>query len=338
VNLGLLPGDNGSMAFAVSESGSVVGVSSFESISTEPSYAPVYWYFNGQAWDIYALPKGASDGENGFAFEIAGPVSAVEYVVGAVGSKAVIWTVTGHTSFSGPELLDQDAACTWSVAYAVNVDGVAAGKCDNQAAIWSPGQAGYDTSRLTLPVNGYAEARDVNDDGVVVGHNCDSNIENCSAFVLKSGSSTVIQLHDQINGDPESYAAAVSDVVMVNGRSVVYVTGSTTSADYLETGTRWTVPVSILEGPSSDAVTQVALTKQWCSGVNNAGDAVCTSSGGGRQSTALVRDGLANSLKPPKRGTDAASFDLARADELPTYAVGVAQADGLRATVWVINK
>jgi hypothetical protein len=179
---------------------------------------------------------------------------------------------------------------------------------------------------------------DVNDDGMIVGRDCDASVQHCQAFVLKLGSSKVVQLNDQINGDPDSYAAAVSDVVEVGGKEVVYVTGSTTSTMDVETGTRWTVPVSVLNESPSGSVTQIRLTSQWCSGVNNAGDAVCTSSGGGRQTTILLRNGVLSSLKPPKGATDAAGLDLARTNGLPTYAVGVVQIGAGRAAVWVINK
>ena len=337
VNLGALPGDSWSIAFAVSESGSVIGESSLESNSTETIHSPAYWYFNGQQWVVYALPKGSNE-SNGTAFGIAGPVDAKEYVVGSVGDAAVIWTVIGNTPFSDPAPLDQDKTCTWSVANSVNVWGDAVGMCDYRAAIWNSGPNGYSMKVLDNPASGYTEAMDVNDDGVVVGRDCELlPTESCHAFVMKIGSNTAVQLNDQINGDPYSYAAAVSDVVTINDTAVVYVTGSTTSAEGVETGTRWTVTISE-QGSLLPAVAQVTLTKQWCSGVNNAGDAVCTSSGGGRQSAALVRDGAMNNLKPPKRATDAARFDLTRADRLPTYAVGVAQVDGLRATVWVIDK
>jgi uncharacterized membrane protein len=338
VNLGVLPGDNGSTALAVSESGSVVGESWYDAGAAGVTSSPAYWYFNGRQWDVYPLPTlGLSNESNGTAFGIAGPDATREYVVGYVGGAAVIWTILGNTSISNPEPLDPGETCTWSVAQGVNVSGDAVGICDDHAAIWRSGPSGYTTNVLENLAGDYSEARDVNDDGVVVGRDCGSPPFTCHAFVFRIGNEAVIWLDDQINRNPYSLAVAVSDVVTVNGKSVVYVTGSTVSADNMETGTRWTVPVALLDGSSSDIVTQVTLTKQTCAGVNNAGDAVCTSSGG-RQSTALIRDGVVSNLKPTKRATDAAAFDLARADALPTYAVGVAQVDGLRATVWVIDQ
>ena len=338
VNLSVLPGGMESMALAVSESGSVVGFSWFDSGTPDPIYSPTYWYFNGQGWDVYALPKGSAEGD-GVAFGIAGPVGAEEYAVGAVGSAAVIWTVTGNTSFSQPTRLDTAGDCAWSKANSVNDSRVAVGMCDNRAIIWTPAQQGYSANVLPDEAGRYTEAMDVNNDDVVVGRNCDlyGASDSCFAFVLKSDSSTVIPLDDQIAGNPYSYASAVSDVVTVDGEAVVYVTGATTSDGYESTGTRWTVPVAALEG-SGDEVTQVTLIKSWCSGVNNAGGAVCTSSGGGRQTTAIVRNGVMSNLKPPRKATDAASLDLARKPELPTYAVGAAQVDGHRAVVWVIDK
>lgn len=337
VNLGALPGGNSSIAFSVSETGSVVGLSSFASDGTGTIDSPVYWHFNGQSWDIYSLLPAAPNGESGVAFGIAGPVNTVEYVVGTIGSTAMIWTVTGHTSFSNPEPLAKAADCDWSTAYGVNVHQVAVGHCDYGAAIWTPDGTGYKTTKVPFLSNPYTVATDVNDDGVVVGNGCDFLENNCHAFILKIGSDAIVPLTDSINGDPYSYVTAVSDVVVIDDTAFVYVTGSTKSAAGTETGTRWTVAIPDA-GPLSDAVMQMTLTKQWCSGVNNAGDAVCTSSGGGRQSTVLIRDGAVNSLKPPRRATDAATYDLARTDTLPTYAVGNIQVNGFRAAVWVIDK
>ena len=130
----------------------------------------------------------------------------------------------------------------------------------------------------------------------------------------------------------------MSEVVVVDGKDVVFVTGSTTSAGGVERGVRWTVPLAIFDSPSSGAVIQTPLTKEWCSGVNNAGGAVCTGSSGARQTAALLRNGILSDLKPPKGASDASSCDLARTDALPTYAVGVAQVDGLRAVIWIIDK
>jgi hypothetical protein len=338
VNLGVLPGDMYSSASSVSESGSVVGYSWYDTPAWDSIYSPAYWYFNGQEWDAYALPKEPAESD-GAAFGITGPVDAVEYVVGRIDSAAVIWTVTGNTSFSQPTRLDTDNACKSSQANSVNMDLVAVGMCDDRAVIWTPAGNGYAATMLPISANRYTEARDVNDNGVVVGRNCalSGTSYSCFAFVLKSDSSTVTPLDDQIAGNPYSTATRVSDVVTVDGEAVVYVTGYTTSADDVSTGTRWTVPVAVLEG-SSGEVTQVTLTKSWCSGVNNVGDAVCTSSGSGRQTTAIVRNGVENSLKPPKKVLSAASLDLARTHELPTYAVGNAPVDGLRAVVWVIDK
>jgi hypothetical protein len=339
VNLGVLPGDIGSTAEGVSESGSVVGSSFFSDGISVTTFSPAYWHFNGQGWDAYALPKGSSnESKDGYASGISGPVGSEEYVVGSIGPAAAIWTVTGHTSFSSPVFLDQEGNCNFSNASAVSASRIAVGMCDNHAAIWAPSQSGYSSTVLSSPASGYTQAMDVNDDGVIVGRDCDESVQHCHAFVLKFGSTTVVQLDDQINGDPDSYAAAVSDVVEVGGQQVVYVTGSTTSTNGVEAGTRWTVPVSVLSASPSGSLTQTRLTGQWCSGVNNAGEAVCTKAGGGRQTTVLLRSGVVSSLKPPKGGTDAAGYDLARTSGLPTYAVGNAQIGAGRAAVWVINK
>jgi hypothetical protein len=336
INLGVLPGDSGSAASSVSESGSVVGFSWYDTDTSNPVYSPAYWHFNGQEWDIYSLPKG-SPTSDGVAFGIAGPVNAVEYVAGVVDSAAVIWTVTGNTSFSQPTQLD--TACKSSQANGVNNHRVAVGMCDNRAVIWTPAATGYSATALPVSTDRYTEARDVNDGDVVVGRDCDlyGPNESCHAFVLQSGSSTMIQLDDQIAGNPYSTATKVSDVVTIDGKAVVFVAGYTTSADLVSTGTRWTVPVAVLQG-SPGEVTQSSLAKSWCSGVNNAGDAVCTSSGSGRQTAAIVRNGVENSLNPPKKATGVAGLDLARSVGLPTYAVGQAPVDGLRAIVWVIDK
>lgn len=337
VNLGVLPGGNLSIAFSVSETGSVVGLSSFAPDGTDAIDSPAYWHFNGQSWEIYSLLPAASNGESGIAFGIAGPENEVEYVVGTVGSTAMIWTVTGHTSFSNPEPLAKAADCESSTAYGVNMHGVAVGHCNHGAAIWTPDGAGYKTTKLDFSASRHTAATDVNEDGVVVGNDCDFLENNCHAFILKIGNDEIVPLADSINGNPYSYVTAVSDVVVIDDTALVYVAGSTKDDDGTEIGTRWTVAIPNV-GSLSDAVTQVTLTKQWCSGVNNAGDAVCTSSGGGRQSTVIIRDGVVNNLKPPRRASDAATYDLSRTDGLPAYAVGAVQVNGFRAAVWVIDK
>jgi len=340
VNLGVLPGDAQSWANAVSESGSVVGESFFSDESGE-FFSAAYWHYNGQGWEVYALPKGSSQSRRSYARGIAGPVQSVEYVAGQIGSEAVIWAVTGGTPVSPPVYLDPGSSpnCSQSSdAQAVNMRRDAAGTCDNKAAIWTAGLEEHALTVLNLP-GVYAQAMDINDTGVVVGRNCSSvDADQCHAFVTKTGSSKIVELADQIAGDPWAYAAAVSEAVIVDGKNVVFVTGSTTSAGGVERGVRWTVPLAIFDSSSSDVVIQTPLTGEWCSGVNNAGGAVCTGSSGGRQTASLLRNGVRSDLKPPKGATDAASLDLARTGTLPTYAVGVAQVEGLRAVVWVINK
>lgn len=330
INLGVLPGGTWSSAAAVSESGSVVGT------SVADQYSATYWYSpNGQEWHVYALPSGLSGNSNSHAAGIAGPVEGQEYVAGSIDGAAVLWTVNGHTSFSGPVSVASEN-CGFSTANAVNQRRDLAGMCDYQAAIWIADSNGYSEVVLNTLSGAYAEVLDINDAGVVVGRHCeDIANDHCEAF-LRMVDGTLVDLIDTINDDPYSYAAAVSDVVTNGGTGpeFVYVTGATMNEQGVQRGMRWTVPLS----SSPVEIIQTPLIKQWCSGVNDAGQAICTSSGRARQSTGLWRDGAVSDLKPPKGATGAASFDLARKKDLPSYAVGVANIDGGRAVIWVINK
>jgi hypothetical protein len=326
--IGPLPGDTESNASGVNDSGSVVGR------SFGPDVGERAFYWDRPTAALYQL---TTSGATGAAYAIAGGSGGVAYAVGyessATGNRAVIWIAPPTSS---PVVLDGAA----SQAFGVNDNGVAVGIASGLPAIWSPdGNNGYVRTNISLlPGHVAGLAEDIDNDGIVVGIGFTATVQ--SGFIrLLNGS--VIELPPAA-GDIQSRAAAVSDIVTISDRHLVYVAGRTENATSLSRGVRWTVDVD-----TGAVVDQTVLSLQFAEGVNGAGDLAGASvsqqgqSFRQRQSASLWRNGVFITLEPPSGGGNTAAFGMARSATSPTYVVGttITRKSGIRAQalVWEVN-
>ena len=210
--LGALPGGTNSTATAINDAGQVVGAS-----GTMP-----FLYSNGQMTSLDLLP-GA---DHGVAFAINNGGQAVGYSRGSTGSYAMLWSNGQMTSFGMPgdltgatdindsgevvggsafrgAFLYSNGQITWLgtmialVAINNGSQAVGAGGPNNtaQAVLYSNGQM---TSLGTLPGDTTSLARNINNEGQVVGVSELLNNQNNPerAFLYSSG--TMYDLNDLI--------------------------------------------------------------------------------------------------------------------------------------------
>lgn len=327
-NLGVLPGDTYSYGSGVSAIGSVVGWSGYSTSAGDVTH-PFYW--DRSTGVMRQLPT--SEG-SGHAFAIAGKTKLSEYAVGAEDfsstvQRAVIWVAPSLQPV--PIVLDSGAEAG-SVARGVNELGTAVGMWGDMTAIWQQVGLTYTMTTIDIFPNQPEEARDINNDGIVVGFGHNSNYTQFSAF-LRVGDEVVAL--PPAGTDPDAIARAVSEVfgTLTAGR-FVYVAGSTMDANGVERAVRWTVNVDTTPLVSETKV----LAKEWSSGVNTAGDVACTNAPAGRQSASLWRNEVFIALKPPKGMTDAATQSLARTALSPTYVAGTASnSSTTRAVTWEVR-
>jgi hypothetical protein len=321
--IGPLPGDTESNAFGVSDSGSVVG----------RSFGP-----GGERAFYWDRPTGAlfqltTTGATGAAYAIAGGSVGTAYAVGyessPTGNRAVIWIAPPTSS---PIALDDDG----SRAFGVNDNGVAVGIASGLPVIWAPdGNNGYVRTNISLlPSHVQGLAEDIDNDGIVVGIGFAATTFQQRGF-LRLLNGGVIELAPAL-GDIESTAAAVSDIVTISERNVVYVAGRTNNASGVSQGVRWIVDVD-----TGAVVDRTVLNLQFAEGVNGAGDVAGASLSRRRQSATLWRNGTYITLKPPSGGRNTGAFGLARSATSPTYVVGttITNKSGIRAqaVVWEVN-
>jgi hypothetical protein len=322
--IGPLPGDNQSLGFGVNDSGSVVG-SSFA-----PDVGERAFYWDRPTGALYQL---TTSGATGAAYAIAGGSGGIAYAVGyessPTGNRAVIWIAPPTSS---PIAVDAGG----SRAFGVNDNGVAVGTASGLPVIWAPdGNNGYVRTNISLlpgHVGGVAE--DIDNDGIVVGIGSAATTFEQRGF-LRLLNGTVIELAPA-PGDIQSRAAAVSDIVTISDRDLVYVAGRTENASSVSRGVRWTVDVD-----TGAVVEQTVLSLQFAEGVNGAGDIAGASSSGRRQSATLWRNGTYITLRPPRGGRSAAGLGMARNATSPTYVVGQSATNksGLlgQAVIWEVN-
>lgn len=211
--LGALPGDTNSTANAINDAEQVVGAS-----GTMP-----FLYSNGQMTSLGLLP-GA---DYGAASAINNAGQAVGYSRDSTGSYAILWSNGQMTSFGMPGDLTEPAdindsgevvggsahrgaflyrngQITWLVTtialVAINNGGQAVGRADGpnnaaQAVLYSNGQM---TSLGALPGDTTSLARNINDEGQVVGVSELLNNQNNPerAFLYSSG--TMYDLNDLV--------------------------------------------------------------------------------------------------------------------------------------------
>jgi hypothetical protein len=321
--IGALPGDNQSIAWGVNDSGSVVGR------SFGPDVGERAFYWDRPTGTLYQL---TTSGATGAAFAIAGGSGGIAYAVGyessPTGHRAVIWIAPPT---SGPVALDGGGSEAWGV----NDNGVAVGTASGIPVIWAPdANDGYVRTNISLlPGHGGGLAEDIDNDGIVVGNGFAATTFEQRGFLrLLNGS--VIELAPA-PGDIQSRAAAVSDIVTISGRNLVYVAGRTENASSVLRGVRWTVDVD-----TGAVVEQTVLSLQFAEGVNGAGDVAGASLSGRRQSATLWRNGTYITLDPPPGGRNTASLGMVRDATSPTYVVGASATNKSRllgqAAVWEV--
>lgn len=298
-DLGLLPGDDGAIAYGVSEAGSVAGIA----FDAERQHAFFWDPASGQMYDL------TTPGSTGAAFGAS--TGAVEYVAGSEGSRAVVWV----SPPSAPLVLDQPG----SIAMGVNRSGVVVGYARGNAAVWTPGAQGYSRSDIA-PSPGHVEAygRDINDSGIVVGYGYQDVTYLMTPFVHVPGVGTFELPHAA--GSVDSHASGVSETFDFGGHPHVYVMGSSGSTPDTERGMKWTVRID-----TGEVVATEIYDAQWLSGLSSAGDLVGTGlKGRGKQYAVIVRDGAYIALKPPKGGSGGSAFDVDGGNASPAYVAGVA--------------
>jgi hypothetical protein len=240
----------------------------------------------------------------------------------------VIW-VTPYLQV-GPIVLDSGKTAH-SVASGVNELGTAVGSWGDKTAIWEQDESGnYTMTTIDIFSDQPEEARDINNQGTVVGYGHNTNYTQFSAFLRAGG---VVVALPPAGTDPYAIARAVSDVFTTSAGEFVYVAGSTIDANGVERAVRWTFNV----GAGKVSETKV-LAKEWSSDVNVSGDVVCTNAPSGRQSASLWRNEVFATLKPPKGMTDAAGQSFGRMALSPTYVAGTASnSSTTRAVVWEVK-
>jgi hypothetical protein len=327
VGVGVLPGDNQSIGYGVSEVGSVVGHSRGEVMP------PRAFYWNRATRTMYQLtPSGAT----GTAFAIAGGSGTSEYAVGSQkvsvdgASRAVIWIAPPT---SGPTYLDGNG----SLALGVNKKGVAVGWRVGIPTIWSPtaNNTYVRTSIALLANHASGLAEDINDNGIVVGENYAAVTFQRHAF-LRLLNGTVIQLAP-MQTDIESRANAVSNIFSSGGLRFVYVAGSSISAGGVERGVRWKVNVD-----TGAVAGRMVLNMQFAAGVNNAGNVAGARLSQIQQIATLWRAGTYMTLEPPQGGGNTASLFMTRTGAPRAFVVGstiMKRRQGVlaQAVLWDVN-
>lgn len=316
-DLGILPGDNQSVAFGVNNAGEVVG----QSAGTSGAHA---FYWNG------ALQNLTTPGSQGAAYAIGSGATA--FAVGyerAPGqpSRAVVWTLPSITAVD----LDQVS----SVASGVNDAGTVVGSycvsgCGvnqvSHGAIWVVGVSGR-TAIAPLPGYDFAHATDVNNDGLVVGSSSGPVATSERAF-LRLVNGVLIDL-PPLAGFSQSSAVAISDVA--GGQ--VYVAGFSRDAAGTTRGMRWTINAStgaILETADPD--------QRYSLGVNLVGDVAGSGGSLSKSSATLWRSGGHIALNAPRGGSGSFSRGMARGAGTPTYVVGETTVKSRpRALRWVVQ-
>jgi len=193
-DLGTLPGGDYSAAFAINDSGVVVGAS-----NTSTSMHAFSWTLSQGLHDLGTLP--GTDASSAFSINNQGQIA------GASGAHAALW-INGN-----PQDLGTLGGQT-SEAHAVNASGVVVGVSDTSsgphAFLWS---AGAMQDLGTLPGDTSSRADHINDNGLVVGASLGSG--GVRAFVWTS--SAGMQPLDSNSSGIYSEAFAVNNAGQVVG-------------------------------------------------------------------------------------------------------------------------
>jgi uncharacterized membrane protein len=149
-----LPGTTSSAAYAINDSGRIVGISF-------PNNTPTYWEASDPATP-YALPIGSADVGN------ANNISPSGIICGSVRIGGVfygaLWTPPGYALTVLPGYN--------SICYGVNDAGVAVGESGGHACVWEGGLLTFLPEPVDAP-NSYAG--EINADGWIVGQVADAN-------------------------------------------------------------------------------------------------------------------------------------------------------------------
>lgn len=325
-NLGVLPGDNQSVAFGVNNFGQVVG----QSANGNTGVVRAFLWQSGAMTDI--TPSGYESAS--YAISNASPAKAVGFRWAAGGSnQAIRWTLTSPATI---DVLETDASNAYGINDAGAVVGTVCSPCAGASplwygAIWNP----PDSRVLIEPLAGYtnAFASDINNAGYVVGasYGVAGGTDTYRGYIRLPGGS-LVELAP-LPGHSSSDAFALSEP---NADGEIFVAGRSRTGTSESSAVRWTVS-------SAGAViaTQDVATSGWADGAHNAGHVAGTTLGR-KQYAFLWRNGQLQKLPAVKRSSASAARGMNRGDALGGGTIYVAGESRVstwpHATLWTITE
>ena len=282
--LGTLPGDVESLAWAVNNSGYVAVQSTYFS-STSPRSARWYIRANGQNTMLNQVIYGLGDGVTS---NVAGVLD---------GTTPALWSFSVSSGFSSATPLETSGG----VARAVNIYGDATG-VSADAMIWKA-----DGTKIVIPnVNPAAYAggvgRDINNSGDVAIQFHDNTAPQDHRGYLRTADGTMIELIP-LPGHVSTLARGVSEVI--DGK--IYVAGTSDDRNGNYRAVRWTVDVSSHAIIAIQSLADRSLSNAMADDGTIAGDIQATS---GTTGFVWKLNGTLVTLKTPKGSSSGATSSI----------------------------
>jgi probable HAF family extracellular repeat protein len=321
-NLGVLPGDNQSLAWGVNRLGQAVGQ------STGANRTRAFLWQSGAMTDITPSDyDGAAYAINNASptAQATGSLTGSFDVPGSSQTRAIRWTLTATPTFQELDLAP-------SYGRGINDHGtVVGGVCCDPGGDWVVAIWTAPFVRETIaPLTGYtySTASDINNAGDVVGEShsySGPGSPEYRAWIRRAGGSMVAL--PPLPGEASSRALALSEP-NVNGE--IFVAGLSETATS-QSAVRWTVS-------SEGVIIQYVGTSGWADGAHNDGHVAGTTLGR-KQYAFLWRNGQIEKLPPVKGGSSSAVRGMDRGGA-PGDAILVAGETRVsnwpRATIWTI--
>ena len=272
--LGTLPGDVESYAWAASSSG-YIAVQSIYFSSTSPRSARWYVSANGQNTMLNNIIYGFSDG-------------VTAYVTGILnGSTAAVWTFNPSSGFSSATTFDPPGA----EARAVNSQGDITGS-NGDAVIWKTGGTQIVIPNVDPSLYSLGTGMDINNTGDVAIQFWDNTAPQVHRGYLRTADGTMIEL-TPLAGQLSTLARGVSEII--DGK--IYVAGTSDDRNGNYNAVRWIVDAASHAIIATQSLSDRSNSNGMADDGTIAGD---LQTAGGSTGFVWKMDGTLTTLKTPK--------------------------------------